>query len=64
MSQFFTPFVIVSLMPLWVAIAAGIFVLTFGRRIAQQDRAERLAREAAKAATEERHLHEVHPAAR
>ncbi len=63
MSQFFTPFVIVSLMPLWVAIAAGIFVFTVGRRIAQQDREERLAREATKA-EQERRLHEAHTAAR
>jgi hypothetical protein len=63
MSQFFTPFVIVSLMPLWVAIAAGIFVLTFGRRIARQDRADRLAREAIKAEQETR-LHEAHTSAR
>jgi hypothetical protein len=63
MLQFFTPFVIVSLMPLWVAIAAGIFVLTFGRRIAQQDRAERLAREAANAEEDSR-LHQAHTPAR
>jgi hypothetical protein len=56
MSQIFTPFVIVSLMPLWVAIVAGLFVVTFGRRIARQDRTERLAREAARAAAQEEML--------
>jgi hypothetical protein len=40
-----TPFVIVSLMPLWVGIVAVGFGLTFGRSIAQKERAERLARE-------------------
>jgi len=56
MSQFFTPFVIVSLTPLWVAIIAVLFGLTVGRRIAKQDRVERLAREAARAAAQEEML--------
>jgi hypothetical protein len=53
MSQIFTPFVIVSLTPLWVAILAGIFVFTFGRKIARRERTERLAREASRAAAAE-----------
>jgi hypothetical protein len=63
MSQFFTPLVIVLMTPLWVAILAGIFTFTFGRRIAREDRAERIAREAARTAAFEEMLRRVVAAA-
>ena len=41
-----TAYVLISLMPLWLGILAVGFGLTFGRRIARKERAERLARKA------------------
>ena len=42
------PAIIIALTPLWLGILAVIFWFTFGRRMAAKERAERLAREAAR----------------
>jgi hypothetical protein len=36
-----TPAIIIALTPLWLGLAGMVFVLTIGRRIAQNERAER-----------------------
>ena len=41
-----TPFMIISLTPLWMGLVAVAFGLTIGKRLAKKERAERLARKA------------------
>lgn len=53
------PAVFIALMPVWFAVVAWAFFLTFGRKMVARERKDRLAREAARKAeraAEQKHL--------